>query len=43
MNVTALAVIVDNLVAICRNKIFIKGFLNFLSVTTRTHPNQEQN
>lgn len=43
VDVTTPAVVVDNLIAFYSSKIPIKSFLNFLSVTTRTHPNKGQN
>jgi hypothetical protein len=43
VKMTTSAVIIDNSVAVCRNKISIKSLFNFLSVTTHTHPNQNQN
>ena len=38
VDMTASAVIVDNFVAVCRNKISIKGLLDFLGITTHAHP-----
>jgi len=43
VDMTTSAVLINDFVAVRRNKISIEGLLYLLGVTTQTHPHQDQN